>query len=92
MPELENDYKKFDLSMSNVAMSEMERQHIVSILQKTGWKVTGLGGAADILGINPSTLSFRMKKLGIKRPPASRRGGMVFSLFIKKNKRRIFPP
>jgi len=44
------------------------REHILQVLQKTGWKIEGEGGAAAILGINPSTLRFRIKKLDIKRP------------------------
>jgi PAS domain S-box-containing protein len=42
-----------------------EREHILKVLQKTKWKVQGKGGAATILGVNPSTLRFRIKKLGI---------------------------
>jgi formate hydrogenlyase transcriptional activator len=48
-------------------LSEMERDHIVKVLEKTGWKIEGEGGAASVLGINPSTLRSRIKKLGIKR-------------------------
>ena len=46
----------------------MAREHILQVLQKTGWKIEGEGGAAAILGLNPSTLRFRIKKLGLKRP------------------------
>lgn len=46
----------------------MAREHILQVLHKTGWKIEGKGGAAAILGLNPSTLRFRLKKLGIKRP------------------------
>ncbi len=49
-------------------LSEVERQHIYNTLEQTNWKIEGLGGAAEKLGINPSTLRFRMKKLKIKRP------------------------
>jgi transcriptional regulator with GAF, ATPase, and Fis domain len=41
-------------------------------LQKTGWKVYGPGGAAELLGLSTSTLAFRMKRMGIKRPPKNR--------------------
>lgn len=44
------------------------RQHILQVLRKTGWKIEGKGGAAALLGLNPSTLRFRIKKLGIQRP------------------------
>ena len=47
---------------------EVERKHILKILQETGWKIEGLKGAAQLLGMNPSTLKSRMRKLGIKRP------------------------
>ncbi|MCL7980854.1 MAG: sigma 54-interacting transcriptional regulator [marine benthic group bacterium] len=49
---------------------EAERQHILSALESTGWRLEGEKGAARILGINPSTLRSRMKKHGITRPPA----------------------
>ncbi len=46
----------------------MERDHILKVLQETGWKIEGEGGAASVLGLRPSTLRFRIKKLDIKRP------------------------
>ena len=49
-------------------LETMEREHILKVLQKTRWKVDGEGGAATILGLNPSTLRFRIKKLDITRP------------------------
>ncbi len=48
-----------------------ERLHILATLKKTGWVVSGPRGAAARLGINRSTLQFRMKKLGIERPSIS---------------------
>jgi PAS domain S-box-containing protein len=49
-------------------LQEVERRHILSILEKTHWRVTGKGSAAEILGLKRSTLQSKMKKLGIKRP------------------------
>ncbi|MBK7295048.1 MAG: sigma 54-interacting transcriptional regulator [Holophagaceae bacterium] len=46
---------------------EVEREHIVKVLDATNWKVEGAKGAADILGLAPSTLRSRMQKLGIER-------------------------
>lgn len=46
----------------------VERDHIQGILNMTNWRIEGSGGAASILNIHPSTLRFRLKKLGIKRP------------------------
>jgi transcriptional regulator with GAF, ATPase, and Fis domain len=49
-------------------LQAVERSHIIGTLEKCGWKVKGNGNAAERLGLNPSTLRARMKKLGIKRP------------------------
>lgn len=48
-------------------LAEMERDYIEGILHTTRWKVSGPNGAASILGLKPTTLLSRMKKLGIKR-------------------------
>ena len=53
---------------TNGNLEDVERLHILDILQKTGWRVTGKGGAAEILGMKRTTLQSKMKKLGIKRP------------------------
>jgi PAS domain S-box-containing protein len=47
---------------------ELERQNLLRALEAAEWRVAGESGAARILGMNPSTLSSRMKALGIKRP------------------------
>ena len=49
------------------ALADLERDHIVQVLQKTGWRIEGEKGAALILGLNPSTLRARMRKYGIRR-------------------------
>ena len=46
-------------------LENMERNHIIRALQETQWVIHGKKGAADLLGINPSTLRSRMQKLGI---------------------------
>ena len=48
-------------------LEEHERQYIQSVLEQTSWVIRGEQGAAAILGMNPSTLYSRMKKLGIER-------------------------
>ena len=45
----------------------MERMHIATVLEKTGWRIRGSNGAAELLGMKPTTLNSRMKKLGIRR-------------------------
>lgn len=49
-------------------LADIEYQFILETLEKTSWKIEGPGGAARILGLKPSTLRYRMKKLGIERP------------------------
>jgi two-component system response regulator HydG len=49
------------------SMSENERGHILAALEECNWKVHGIGGAAELLELNSSTLVSRMKKLGIEK-------------------------
>jgi len=49
------------------ALGELERDHIIRVLHKTGWRIEGQAGAAVILGLNPSTLRGRMRKYDIHR-------------------------
>jgi len=49
------------------SLEEVERQHIIAVLEETGWRVSGDRGAARILGLKRTTLEARMKKLGIAR-------------------------
>ena len=49
------------------SLVELERDHIIKVLDATNWKVEGAKGAADILDLAPSTLRSRMQKLGIER-------------------------
>lgn len=51
-------------------LAEVERMHVCRLLHETGWRIEGPRGAARLLGLNPSTLRTRMKKLGIRRPGA----------------------
>ena len=50
-------------------LEEADRRHIVAALERTNWVIAGPNGAAARLGIKRSTLQFRMRKLGIVRPP-----------------------
>jgi len=50
------------------SLSEVEREHILRVLVECNWVVEGERGAAAVLGLNSSTLRFRMQKLGIKKP------------------------
>jgi transcriptional regulator with GAF, ATPase, and Fis domain len=48
-------------------MRERERENLLAVLEKSGWKIKGEDGAAELLGIKPTTLISRIKKLGLKR-------------------------
>jgi transcriptional regulator with GAF, ATPase, and Fis domain len=50
-------------------LEETERRLIQSVLQQTGWRLSGQGGAAGILGLKRTTLQSKMRKLGIRRSP-----------------------
>ncbi len=50
------------------AMEEVEREHVLRVLEQTAWRIRGKKGAAAILGLKPTTLEFRMAKLGLRRP------------------------
>jgi transcriptional regulator with GAF, ATPase, and Fis domain len=62
---LEPDY------FTEAEMRRLQRENILAILQKTGWKIKGIDGAAEFLGIKPTTLVSRMEKFGLKRPPGT---------------------
>ena len=49
-------------------LAEVERRHVLSVLEQTGWKIDGQNGAARTLNLHPNTLRSRLKKLGIQRP------------------------
>jgi len=49
------------------SLEEVERRHILKVLEQTGWKISGAKGAAGILKIHPNTLRDRISKLGITR-------------------------
>jgi formate hydrogenlyase transcriptional activator len=66
MDELKTSHR--DLSTTPKTMETVERDHIVRVIEQTHWKVSGKNGAAEILGLNISTLRARMRKLGIRRP------------------------
>ena len=54
--------------LSNRSLEEVERRHILEVLESAGWKLEGNDGAAALLGLKPSTLRSRMQKLDIRRP------------------------
>ena len=55
----------------SVKLADIQKDHIKKVLEGAGWRIRGLGGAADRLGLRPTTLETRMAKLGLVRPKAS---------------------
>lgn len=49
-------------------MQQRERENLLAALKKTNWKIKGAAGAAELLGVKPTTLKARIKKMGLKRP------------------------
>jgi len=49
-------------------MQRRERDNLLAALRKTNWKIKGADGAAELLGVKPTTLKARIKKMGLKRP------------------------
>jgi len=60
--------KEDETVLSERALRELERQNLLRALQATHYRVAGKAGAAELLGLSPSTLTYRMKQLGIARP------------------------
>jgi DNA-binding NtrC family response regulator len=54
--------------LTEVEMRRRERQNLFAVLQKAGWRIKGVDGAAELLGVNPTTLFSRIRKMGLKRP------------------------
>jgi transcriptional regulator with GAF, ATPase, and Fis domain len=53
---------------SSASLEDVERQHILQVLEKTGWLISVPNGAGAILKLHPNTLRSRMKRMGIRRP------------------------
>lgn len=54
-------------SMHRTKLQDIEKDHIISVLESTNWKLGGTGGAAEILGLKRTTLYAKMEKLGIEK-------------------------
>jgi formate hydrogenlyase transcriptional activator len=56
------------VARDGTTLEQVERRHIETVLKRCHWRINGPGNAAEILGLHPNTLRFRMKKLGVQRP------------------------
>jgi transcriptional regulator with GAF, ATPase, and Fis domain len=60
--------KDDDQILTDKQMSELQKSNIIAALKVTKWKVSGKDGAAELLGVRPTTLYDRMKAFNIKKP------------------------
>jgi transcriptional regulator of acetoin/glycerol metabolism len=63
------------MTATTKTLDELQRDHILEALERTGWRIKGPRGAAQKLGLNPSTLYTRMEKLGIPTRRAKEEAG-----------------
>jgi DNA-binding NtrC family response regulator len=54
--------------LTDAEMRRRERENLFAVLQKTGWKIKGVDGAAELLGVKATTLISRIEKMGLRRP------------------------
>jgi formate hydrogenlyase transcriptional activator len=66
--EIQAPRTKSSENSASLTLEDVERKHIIDVLRKTGWRLTGQDGASEILGLKRTTLQSKMKKLGIRRP------------------------
>ncbi|MBT7891170.1 MAG: sigma 54-interacting transcriptional regulator [Deltaproteobacteria bacterium] len=67
VPELKKESQSVGINHAELTLMENEKRHILWALERTGWKISGPGGAAELLDINYGTLRSRIAKLGIKK-------------------------
>lgn len=54
--------------LTEAELRQRERENLLTVLEKTQWKIKGPDGAAELLGIKPNTLMARIRAMGLKRP------------------------
>jgi DNA-binding NtrC family response regulator len=63
------DYGDFGAGhLTEAEMRQWKRQNLLVVLQKTGWKIKGIDGAAELLGVKPTTLISQIQRLGLRKP------------------------
>jgi transcriptional regulator with GAF, ATPase, and Fis domain len=67
-PSPRNDAPRAGEILTERQMRQLEKDNIVAALERSGWRISGDGGAAPLLGLSPSTLKSRMKALDVRRP------------------------
>ena len=57
-----------DQLLTEKQMRSLQKQNLITALKQTNWRVSGTDGAAELLGIKPTTLADRIKSFGIRKP------------------------
>lgn len=86
-PQLSIDIPKAmvsNASKERLTLRDIEIQHIRKILEEASWRIRGKSGAAEILGLKPTTLETMMAKLGIVRPNTEKRASREFEPRVRK--------
>ena len=65
-----NDSEKSTDYLTSTEFKALEKANLYGALRAANWKTWGIGGAAELLGIKPSTLAYQMKQFGIEKPKA----------------------
>jgi len=63
-----DDAEKTQVFLTDDDMKELQKRNLLVALAQTGWRVSGKGGAAELLGVRPTTLSDRIKSFGLRKP------------------------
>ena len=66
-----NPKKKIKKAANFVSLENYQRNYIIEVLKYTNWRVSGKGGAAELLGLRPTTLYSKLDRLDIKRSNAA---------------------
>jgi len=59
--------------LTEAELRERERRNLLAALEQADWRVSGPGGAAELLGVKPTTLSYRIKSFGLRKPSGGSR-------------------
>ena len=65
----EKNIEQTDEVLTYEGLKHLEKENILAALRQTNWKISGDGGAAELLGTKPTTLASRIKSLGIHKRP-----------------------
>jgi transcriptional regulator with GAF, ATPase, and Fis domain len=56
------------LILTEKDMKILQKKNLLAALRQTNWRVSGKGGAAELLGVRPTTLADRIKSFGVRKP------------------------